>query len=210
MDALDNMQVHELDPSLACKWMDGIGRFARMGVQGDGSCFFHSVCAITNLNNYLFVSPKKQRDIAYEFRCAFAKRFTKAEYETLSKKSTSPKSFEEEHDGFCSPRVWADEVMIRYASIALDINLIFLDLENGKAYCGVHGKGAGEELEAGQLVSQKTGIVAWVGRKHFEPVVRVDSAEHGIITTLFEPDDNKEDAHLVSELMKNYSESCSL
>lgn len=210
MDALDNMQINEVPQSLACKWMVGLGRFARMGVQGDGSCFFHSVCSITNLNGYLFASESKQRSIAYDFRCAFAKRFTKDEYAQLSIKSSSPKSFAEEHDGFCSPKVWADEVMIRHASKALDINLIFIDLQNDTAYCGVHGERALEAEKRGEQIMQKTGIVAWVGHRHFEPIVRVDDAENGIITTLFEPAENEEDAKIVQAIMKTYKESCDL
>jgi hypothetical protein len=210
MDALNNMQIREVAPSLSCKWMVGLGRFARMGVLGDGSCFFHSVCSITNLNGYLFASESKQRSIAYEFRCAFAKRFTKEEYVALSRKSVSPKSYNEEHDGFCSPKVWADEVMIRHASKALDINLIFIDLENDTAYCGVHGETADEQLAAGEKIMQKTGIVAWVGHRHFEPIIRVDDAENGIITTLFEPSENKEDESVVQAIMNTYKRSCDL
>jgi hypothetical protein len=207
MDGLSNMEIHELPQHLLCSWMAGHGRFARMGVQGDGSCFFHSVCAITNRNNYLFADPKNQREIAYEFRCDFSKKFTPKEYAELSKKSGKSKSFEAEHDGFCSTSVWADEVMIRYASRALDINLVFLDLEAGKAYCGVHGEKADKNLSD---VTQKTGIVAWVNRKHFEPIIRVDNASDGVITTLFEPCDDAKDRNLVRDFMKTYANECAI
>lgn len=60
--AVANMRVHVLNPGIFCEWMLGNGRFGRMGVQGDGSCFFHSVCAITNRSDYLFQSSKRQRD----------------------------------------------------------------------------------------------------------------------------------------------------
>jgi hypothetical protein len=207
MQGLVNMEVHELPPELTCSWMAGHGRFGRMGVQGDGSCFFHSVCSILNKSGYLFHENKKQREIAYEFRCEFSKKFTPKEYKELSAKSSTKKSFEYEYDGFCSPKVWADEVMIRYASRALDMNLVFLDLESGDAYCGVHGENADENL---QEVSQQTGIVAWVGRKHFEPIVRIDDPDNGIITTLFEPSKYENDRKLVLDFMRTYSEECAL
>jgi hypothetical protein len=207
---LANMKVVELPRKLTCSWMRGEGIFARMGVQGDGSCFFHSVCALTNRNNYLFETPSKQKDIAYEFRCDFASKFTKDQYKELSKKSGSRKSHESYSDGFCSPKVWADETMIRYASRVLDINLIFLDLENDSAYCGVHGEKADEDLTAGNDVMQTTGIIAWVSKQHFEPIVRVDDALKGEITTLFEPGKNNQDKKLISEFMKTYSDSCNL
>lgn len=209
MEGVENMEVIELEPKLACKWMAGRGRFARMGVQGDGSCFFHSVCAIMNTDNYLHATELEQRDIAYAFRCKFAKRFSRAQYAELSAKSSGAKSFAEEHDGFCAPEVWADEVMIRYASRALDINLIFLDLENGRAYCGVHGDAAEAEMASG-AVSQATGLVAWVDHRHFEPIVRVDDAAEGLITTLFEPAHSEEDADLVEQVMKTYAKGCAI
>jgi hypothetical protein len=209
MQAVPNMQVHELDGDVACTWMTGRGRFGRMGVQGDGSCFFHSVCALTNRDNYLFQSAAKQREIAYTFRCAFTDRFTRREYEKHANLATAPKEFAEEREGFCKPTVWADEVMIRHAASVLDINLIFLDLSSGRAYCGVHGN---ETLTAGTLdkVKQPTGIIAWVDRRHFEPIVRVDSADEGLITTLFEPADDPVDAELVEQVMGTYAESCAL
>jgi hypothetical protein len=210
MDALENMQVRELAPSMSCKWMKGKGTFARMGVQGDGSCFFHSVCALLNKDNYLFVSPAKQKSIAYDYRCKFTDSFTRQQYAELSSKSASPKSFETEHDGFCEPRVWADEVMIRHASKREQMNFIFLDLENNRAYCGVHGHEAEEQLQHGERVMQDTGIIAWVGHSHFEPIVRVDSAERGQLTTIFEPQDNPQDAELVAALMETYATGCSL
>jgi hypothetical protein len=163
-----------------------------------------------NINNYLFQSPAKQRSIAYEFRCAFAKKFTKSEYEKLSAKSSSPKAYDDEHDGFCSPAVWADEVMIRHASAVLGINLIFLDMENDRAYCGVHGDDAEASMKKGSSIDQKTGLIAWVGRRHFEPIIRIDSSEQGTITTMFEPAKFSDDAKVVNSIMQSYAEECAL
>jgi len=206
-----NMQIHELNANVFCKWMVGRGQFGRMGVQGDGSCFFHSVCALTNRSEYLFQSPARQREIAYEFRCAFSKRFTQREHRALSAKSRSSKSFSEEHDGFCSPEVWADEVMIRFAAGVLDMNLIFLDLRTGTAYCGVHGDSTLDAAVHGApSTNQPTGIIAWVDRRHFEPIVRIDDASEGLITTLFEPRKSSQDAALVTSIMETYAAGCNL
>lgn len=219
MEPLENMEIHELPSTLVCKWMEGRGKFGRIGVQGDGSCFFHSVCSILNLNDYLFASKTEQRKIAYTFRCDFSKHFTLSEYSHFLHKSKSKSNsptlpnvdeFQKKNDDFCVPKTWADEIMIRYASKATDINIIFLDLESGKAYCGVHGEEAEREQKEMKSVTQKTGIIAWVKHSHFEPVVRIDDAENGIITTLFEPENNEEDSELVNFLMNTYSSSCDL
>lgn len=203
-EGIDNMRIEELHPSIYCSWMVGHGKFARMGVQGDGSCFFHSVCAMTNRKGYIHKTPPQQKDIAYEFRCDFGKKFTAEEYKRLSKPDS--KSEGEYADGFCSPKVWADEFMINIVSKALNLNLIFLDLRNGKAYCGVHGQ---ETLDK-EIPKQNTGIVAWVDHRHFEPIVRIDDAEKGIITTLFSPSTSKEDAKIVRKIMDKYSKGCAI
>jgi hypothetical protein len=201
-EGIANMRIEELHPSIYCSWMIDNGTFARMGVIGDGSCFFHSVCALTNRQDYLHQNESKQKDIAYAFRCDFGKKFTEEEYKRLSKPSTQPKDHYD--DGFCSPKVWADELMINVVSKALNLNLIFLDLRNGKAYCGVHGK---ESLESKNPI-QKTGIVAWVDHRHFEPIVRVDDAKKGLITTLFSPSTSAADAKVVKQIMDLYAGGC--
>jgi hypothetical protein len=203
-EALANMKVVEIHPSIYCSWMKGIGTFARMGVIGDGSCFFHSVCALTNRNDYLHQTSARQKEIAYAFRCDFGKKFTQEEYRILSKPMS--KTEEEYADGFCSPKVWADELMINVVSKNLDLNLIFLDLKNGKAYCGVHGK---ESLEK-TVPKQMTGIVAWVNHSHFEPIVRIDDASKGLITTLFSPSTSATDAKVVKQIMDLYDSGCPL
>lgn len=205
MEPLSTMKIEEFSSDISCSWMPSHGIFGRMGVLGDGSCFFHSVCALKNIDNYLYVSFKKQKEIAYEFRCAFASNFTKEEYKKLSKISKHSEPYEVEHDGFCSPKVWADEVMIRHASKILNLNLIFLDLKNFKAYCGVHGN---ETFDA--MTSQPTALIAWVSRSHFEPIVRIDDPEEGLITTIFEPSKSKKDADLVETIMDKYFKSCDI
>lgn len=209
-EPVETMEIIEIHPDIHCNWMLGEGRFARMGVLGDGSCFFHSVCAITNRKNYLFQNEENQKKIAYEFRCDFGKIFTKDEYNMLSDKSKSTKSFDEEHDGFCAPKVWADEVMIKFASKVLGINLVFLDLKNKKAYCGVHLNKTVESVKENESIPQSTGIVAWVNHSHFEPIIRIDDAEKGIITTLFEPNKYKEDDNAVRAFMKYYLKQCKI
>jgi hypothetical protein len=202
------MEIHEINEPLFCKWMSGKGRFGRMGVQGDGSCFFHSVCALKNYKDYLFLSASKQKEVAYDFRCEFAKNFSEAEYKRFSKQSSSPKSYRQEKDGFCSPKVWADEVMIRHASQVLDINLIFLDISKNAAYCGVHGESTLMELKAGSSeFKQDMGIIAWVNKSHFEPIVRIDDEKTGLITTLFH---HKEDKEFIKHVMSIYERGCKL
>jgi len=207
-ECLNNMEIHEISEPMFCKWMTGKGRFGRMGVQGDGSCFFHSVCSLKNYKNYLFLTAQGQKEVAYEFRCEFANKFSEADYKKFSKKSSSPKSYRQEKDSFCNPSIWADEVMIRHASEVLNINLIFLDITKNSAYCGVHGESTLLELKAGSnTFGQDMGLIAWVNKSHFEPIVRIDDAETGQITTLF---DKTHDAEFIKHLMSIYNKGCRL
>lgn len=209
-EPVETMMIEELHPDIHCQWMLGHGRFARMGVLGDGSCFFHSVCAITNRQNYLFQNEAGQKKIAYEFRCDFGKLFSKEQYEMLSAKIPTAKPFDKLHDGFCVPKVWADEMMIKFASKVLGINLVFLDLKQKKAFCGVHGVDTIDSVLDNEKIIQSTGIVAWVNHMHFEPIVRIDDAENGVITTLFEPSKNKQDEETVRSFMRHYAKQCNI
>jgi hypothetical protein len=62
------------------KWSSellGPGRWARVGVIGEGSCFFHSLCFATNRDNYVIKNEKEQMEIAQGFRChTFKQKFT--------------------------------------------------------------------------------------------------------------------------------------
>jgi hypothetical protein len=205
---LQNMRVKQIAPSIHCKWMDGHGVFARMGVQGDGSCFFHSVCAMINKNGYLHANKEKQKEIAYEFRCNFTDEFSKKEYD--ENKTSASKNYKTTQDGFCIPKFWADEVMIKHAMKKLDINMIFLDVDGEEAYCGVHGKDTVRSALKDKEITQKMGIVAWVNKSHFELIVRVDDKSTGLITTLFDPVKKEKDRLFVEALMENYMKECNV
>ena len=201
-------QVVELPPEL--KEYLGCGRFGRIGVAGDGSCFFHSICALLHEKNYLNESPSVQATIAHTFRCRFSKTFQRKD---MADSKATGESYEDLKKGFCVPSKWANETMINHASKILNMNLIFLDLTNGLAYCGVHGSESlrGSRTRKLRAVQQPTAIFSWVSRSHFEPVVRIekDDGDAVVLTTLFEPSKNKEDAKTVETLMAAYDRGCS-
>jgi hypothetical protein len=208
-EGLQNMEIHELPSKVYCSWMHGIGRWARMGVQGDGSCFFHSVCALKNENDYLFKSPSEQRDIAYAFRCDLKKHFTREAFHKAALHHPDNDNYEQKKRDFCVPKTWADETMIRFASKTLNLNLIFIDMLNGHAYCGVHGIETLEGLRHLDTVKQKTGLIAWIEHRHFEPIIRIDDVneKEGKITTLFSTHEDKE---VVYKIMSEYVQGCKI
>lgn len=208
-EGLQNMEIHDLPSKIYCKWMASLGRWGRIGVQGDGSCFFHSVCALRNESNYLFRTPSEQRDIAYSFRCSLKSQFTLEAYHSAGLHHPDKDTYEKKLNAFCTPKTWADEVMIRFASKMLNMNLIFIDMLNGQAYCGVHGIETLQNMHNLGRIDQNTGIVAWVEHRHFEPIIRIDSVNdtEGLITTLF---NTKEDKETIFRIMSEYVDGCKI
>lgn len=202
--------VQELPEKITSRYFPGCGRMARMGVHGDGSCFFHSVCAILNYKNYNFLTGPKQKEVAYEFRCDFSKKFTPEEYEGLTHKKFTDSEFSKKNESFCVVTTWADEVMIKFASKVLDMNIIFVNFDTNTAFCGVHDSetmNAAAFHESGPI--KPTGIIAWVKRSHFEPIFRIDEIRKDTVTftTLF---DAEHDKTLIQTLMSEYAIGCKI
>jgi hypothetical protein len=77
--------VYEIEQNWSQELL-GPGRWARVGVIGEGSCFFHSICFVTNRDNYVNKNEKDQMAIAATFRChTFKEKFTEASYADLKK-----------------------------------------------------------------------------------------------------------------------------
>lgn len=183
-------------PAAAAAWVA-----ARQGVHGDGSCFFHSLCAALNTDNYLLQDNAKKKEIGTRFRCAFVKRVTRERWDSfLAKKHIKTKvTFEKLKTYFCDNRHWADELMIRFVSDVLKLNLVFLNTETRELYCGVHG-----------LLAQPLILILWVRHSHFEPIFRVHSvnAAAGTARVQFVFDDPKRDRDVVDAVARIYNKTC--
>jgi len=189
-------------------------RLMRMGVHGEGSCAFHSMCAALNVEDYVHRSERDQKRIAHAFRCDFQSSFDRKTYEAL--KSTVPthytKAYETVSEGLCDPHAWADEVTIKHAANTLKANILFIDIARSKFYCGVHNDAVLKAAKRDESESRDipTIIVNWVNHAHFEPVGRI--LQSGPATTtiqlVFRPFDRDEDARIVDALMKTYAQDC--
>ena len=174
---------------------------ARQGVHGDGSCFFHSLCSALNTDGYLTQDAARKKQIGTSFRCAFVKQVTRARWESfLAKKRVKTSiSFEKLQAYFCNNRHWADEIMIRLVSDVLNLNLVFLNVETHKLYCGVHG-----------LLSQPLILILWVRHSHFEPVFRVRAVDvaGARARVQFVFNDPVRDAAIVNRIVASYNQTC--
>lgn len=214
--------VYELDPTVSKRLFGDTGVYARMGVEGNGSCFYFSICAILNIDDFLHQTPARQMEICHTFRCQFQRAFTEQQFKYLAAGTAADKSFAATKEALCMPEVWADEVMIKHAASVLNMNLVFLDMSKATMYCGVHGA---ETLEASSprksksggkgkgrtRPQQPTGVIAWVSKSHFEPIVRYEGSKGGqaLVRGLFEPAKNDDDATMVAHLMTAYARQCS-
>lgn len=224
--------IQELPSEIQIKWFNSQknGTFGRMGVNGEGSCFFHSVLSILNPYNFINLTEDKQIELANKFRCSFSQSFTLDEFDQLTRrteeKNDEPnfrqrgeerlKKIEREYKNaqkvFCQPKVWADETNIRIVSNLLNLNLIFVDFsKKNEVYCSMHGDESLKNLNECHPVNelQKTGIIAWIERSHFEPIVRIDNKSTGEITTLFDPE-NPKDSEFLLHFMSTYKQECNL
>jgi hypothetical protein len=178
----------------------------RMGVPGDGSCFFHALCAIQNHEGYLTQPVEVQKKIGRKRRCALLKGLSVASWNAFLSKNDmehfiEPKlTFDDLRKKFCTMTVWADEPVIRYVMHKLKLNLVFLDERLERLYCGVH-----------EDVSNSTAVILWQSRQHFEPIGRVNALDIGqdkfAIQMLF---DHKEEPGVVQTIMGTYHKECKL
>ena len=169
----------------------------RRGVFGDGSCFFHALCAAQNTKNYLHVPPSVQKSIGHTFRCAFNKHINKQRWaKFLADRHLDPDvNFPQIQRQFCTSNHWADEIMITLVTDVLRLNIIFIDTLNGKIYCGVKG-GRKHPLI----------MILWNNHKHFEPVFVVREID-GVSQPQFKFFWDK-DKDVINSIMNVYKKQC--
>ena len=173
--------------------------FGRMGSEGSGSCFFHSVCMALNTRKYLTQDEATQKNIGIKFRRAFINHITNERWETFKRKRhiTDPITVETLIKNFNEPTFWANETMIKFVSDVMKLNIIFIDMSNGKIYCGVRGK------QTEPLI-----MITWLNKSHFEPVFRVlDSVDDKVLLNFMF--DMQQNADVVDAVMSSYKAQCS-
>jgi hypothetical protein len=142
----------------------------RYGVPGDGTCFYYSLCAILSVEDFLEQPNEKQIDIGRRFRCNFTQDLTWEEWTSFLKikgiQAPKIKNMEQLKHKLCSYKIWADEPVIQFIMYKLHINLLFLDEQLNKLYCGV------SEPE-----SYLTAIIYWINKSHFEPLGRLNALD---------------------------------
>jgi hypothetical protein len=173
------------------------------GVKGDGSCFFYSICAALNKNNFIHSSPERQTEIGQNFRCAFTDKLTIEKWKAFEKKHNYNTGYtlKEIKKKFCQPSVWADQPIIQYTMEALKLNIIFFDERMRRLFCGVHGGST----------KRPSMVILWLHHSHFEPIVRINKIDKKTnkiqVQMLFDP---VEDKKFIDKFMNAYENQCNL
>lgn len=174
--------------------------FARYGTHGDGSCFFHAVCAAQNKDNYLHLPEADQIRIGTTFRHDIQKLVTDDVWEAFQKDHQITGTREMTPDAarkyFDDCRSWADERIIQFTIAVLKLNLIFFDESTNTLSHGIHGNAYDPMI-----------IILSLGQAHFEAIgacrgVRNNENETGV-QFVFDPIN---DANVVDYVMGAYRE----
>lgn len=172
--------------------------FVRYGTHGDGTCFFHSVCAARNEQGYLQTTAAEQKRIGRQYRRDFTKHITDARWTEFAKRNgvdTSPVQIRKD---FRNSKHWANQGMIQFVADVMKLNIMFIDTETSKMYCGVHGASTEPLI-----------MVLWVNHMHFEPVgaCRATAADATDVQFVFDP---RADAGIVDHVMNKYDGQCAV
>ncbi len=203
--ASDPNEIIEFSPAFSKKYFGSELRLGKMGVHGDGSCYYHTVCLAMNLEDYVHQNTANQKDIAYRYRCGLAKKLDEKTLKRILKKDKSPTRDEIKKE-LCNPRTWANETAIRLFADTTGINVIFIDLQKDELYCGIHND------DAFTRDIPDTIVVLWVTHSHFEPLVQLlDVGAHvATVKAMFKPMEDENDNILIKGLMSKYSKQCQI
>jgi len=185
MNALRPGQIEPLPKSLPAFFHP----YYRVGVIGDGSCFFHSLCCILNYKNYNSLTDSEKRKLVANFRCSLGTPYPA------------------EKKNFCTVSTWANQSLITKTAEHIGMNIMFINMQTKKMYCGVHGEETIDGILGKKNLNEPTAVVLWVQNgTHFEPLVYlVDSKPCGF----FVPS-NPLHKQFIEDLVEWYTSICPL
>ena len=159
---------------------------------GDGSCFYHALALVANLNNYTCRKMCDRKRIGHNFRRSIS-NLLKSNQKEARRNKHAEKYFSdprwadkmEKWDSFWDAlRVpapdkrqmrkrldntaqWANATDIMFLMWLLECDIVFIDEKGCNVYCGVENKLSGhvEKHDANCV------LILWENRAHFMPIV---------------------------------------
>lgn len=183
-----------MDLAVASRYFGEAAENARtIEVEGDGSCFFHSVLAALNPLDFRSRSRQDKKRLANKLRDILRDRVTDSN-KKMKRFDNMWKCKSHERDVECA---WAKQEMIEWARDVLGLNLVFLDDSNNyNVFCDIK-----------MDFKQPMAIIRWQDQSHFEPVVMegLPGADADGLKALF---NSAEDHELVTRVLSQVEEQC--
>lgn len=175
----------------------------RVGVHGDGSCFFHALAYALNYDNYAQAEHGDQQKKGRELRAMIQSVLTDDSHEAWTKfrgcnSDINDADFRHVNDKLKEPTAWVDHIIIKYVCHILLINIIFIDEQARAFYCDM-------PIIAGRPFV----IILWINGNHFEPVLQIDSLV-GSEVRMRSMFDDKMGNTIKSSLIKAFELGCSI
>ena len=161
-------QYVQIPPNLEKFFPNNGSNMRRIGVDDDGSCFFHTLVSALNFNNWHGKKNSQKVHLGHELRYMLRDAVTKKTWGNYwngrgvsTRKIPKMKKVIEELSNY---RVWANVYTIMFSMHMLDLNIIVFDMSSGQIYCGTHNP----------INANNTIFICWINHSHFEPIVMVD------------------------------------
>lgn len=142
----------------------------RVGVDGDGACFFHSLAALMNTENYRNANLRTRKEIVKRMR------------EKMSAGVASRSNDTRVADEIAEYSRYADESIIREIQNSYKINVIFWCLDSNEVQA---------QVPVLDVEKYPTVMIAWVEHEHFEPIFACIGCHQGyrVLQGVFDPTD---------------------
>lgn len=156
------------------------GSLFRIGVPGEGSCFYHSVACATFPTEWFAAEPVERAKIGYRIRNMLSALLTSTAWKRFLSQHENLPDLIKDHRAMRrlldDKKAWAEISAIQFLMSALRTSIIFVDTETNRLYCGA----VGSENAPSHLV------LLWVNRSHFETLALI--TPEGKMQTCFSPD----------------------
>jgi len=140
----------------------------RVGVHGEGTCFFHTIRAAIDAQSYLERNTIEQRKIGQKFRRSLIARVDSTWLPFWKSKNWPAEkipSIEKTKKDLADVHEWADTFTIIWTvQHILKLNIIVFNITDGRIFCGTHLSGT----------KRPTILMAWVDHAHFELLAQWD------------------------------------
>lgn len=160
--------IHRLGEKLNSFFPENV-TMARMGVDDDGSCYYHSLACGLNFDEYHNTAKPKRIAHGHTLRKMFEESVTPTTWlnywngQGVSTKQVPDLKMIKKQ--MSKTKTWANVYSIMFTMHMLNLNLVVFDQTSGEIYCGTHNPSN----------MDNTIFICWIQHSHFEPILQVST-----------------------------------